>query len=192
MTNYLDPLNFAEGPVFLMLGKSALDVSPDVLPADNVPFIVAGGDWGGSWRIVGFTTEEGIQHGGLGAATTPQNTAQQRGAASIIRGVSTQTVECNLLELSAQNMKAALGSGTIVTTATSEDLELTDDQTEYVAVGVEAFGPRGKPLRIIYPIAVASITGNVGNRIGANSSIPARWTRAGFAEGNPHWHFIIA
>lgn len=190
MVTYLDPTNFAEGPVFLLIGNSALSGSPDVLPSDATPFVASGGSWGGNWRVVGFTTEDGIAHGGMAPAVTPQNVAQQRAAASNTRGVANQTVSCTLLELSAENLKAALGFGTIVSTGTSDDLEMTDDPITYYAVGVEAFGPKGKPLRIIYPITIPTVTGDVVNRIGANTGIPARWTRAGGSAGNPHWHFI--
>lgn len=45
---YLDPTNFSEGPVFLLIGHASNHLTPDVLPSDATPFIVAGGSWGGS------------------------------------------------------------------------------------------------------------------------------------------------
>lgn len=187
----LDPTNFAEGPVFILMGKSALDVSPDVLPADTVPFIIAGGSWGGTWVNLGFTDESGIVHGGLAPDMNPQNVSQQRGAASIIRGNSSQTVAAMLLEFTAANFKAALGGGTLTSTATSDRVELTDSgQVEFVAIGVEGFGPKGKPLRIVYPIVAPSISDSITQAIGSNAVIPATWTRSGGPDGNPVWAFL--
>lgn len=188
---YLDPVNFSEGPVFLLIGNAANDLSPDVLPADTVPFIVAGGSWGGNWAIVGFTDENGVSHEGLSPDVTNQMTAQQRGPASTVRGNAAQAVTANLLEMSAERLQQFLGYGEITSTGTSDELLLTDDDAlaEY-AIGIEAFGPKGRPLRILYPRATPQITGPIVQRIGQNSTVPVRWTRTGYTDGQPRWRFL--
>lgn len=186
----LNPLQIVEGPVFALLGKSALDVSPDVLPADSVPFITAGGAWGGSWWNLGFLSDAGVNHGGLSAATTAVNSSQQRGSVTMTKGISTQTISFTMLEFSAMNLQAALGQGTIVSTTTADDLELTDDPVKYYALGIEAFGPNGRPLRMIYPAVIPEITGPIDHRIGVVPMMPVRFTRSGGRNANPHWHFL--
>ncbi len=188
---YLDPVNFSEGPVFLLIGNASNHVAPDVLPGDAVPFIVAGGSWGGNWSIVGFTDENGVSHEGLSPDQTNQMTAQQRGPASTVRGNAAQAVTANLLEMSAERLQQFLGYGEITTTGTSDELLMTDDDAlgEY-AIGIEAFGPKGKPLRILYPRTTPQITGPITNRIGQNAIVPVRFTRSGFTDGQPRWRFI--
>jgi hypothetical protein len=188
---YLDPTNFSEGPVFLLIGHASNHLTPDVLPSDATPFIVAGGSWGGSWEIVGFTDENGLSHEGLSPDVTNQMTAQQRGPASTVRGNASQAVTANLLEMSAARMQQFLGYGEITSTGTSDELLLTDDDAlaEY-AIGVEAFGPKGKPLRILYPRTTPQITGAIVNRIGQNAVVPVRFTRTGYTDGQPRWRFI--
>lgn len=191
MPTYLDPLNFSEGPVFLLIGQPANAITPDVLPPDATPFIVAGGSWGGTWSIVGFTDDSGLSHDGLSPAMSVQNVAQQRGPANTTRGNAAQSVSANLLELSAERLQQFLGYGDMTSTGTSDTLLLTDDDplAEY-AIGVEAFGPRGKPLRILYPRCTPEITGAIVNRIGQNAIIPVKWTRSGYNDGRPVWKFL--
>lgn len=186
----LNPLQIVEGPVFALLGKSALDVAPDVLPADTVPFITAGGSWGGTWSSLGFLSDAGVNHAGLSPTTTAVNSSQQRGSVTMTRGISTQTISFSMLEFSALNLQAVLGQGTIVTTGTSDDLELTDDPVKYYALGIEAFGPNNKPLRMIYPAVIPEVTGAIDHRIGVVPMMPVRFTRAGGRIANPHWRFI--
>lgn len=186
----LNPLNIVEGPMFALLGQSALSITPDVLPADATPFISAGGSWGGTWVNLGFLDETGATHGGLAPASNPVNTSQQRGSVTIVKGIAAQTVSFNMYEVTAQNLQRALGSGTITSTGTADDLQMTDDPVTYYALGIEAFGPNGKALRIIYPIVVPEITGNIVNRIGQVTTIPVRFTRAGGAAGQPRWRFL--
>jgi hypothetical protein len=191
MSAYLDPTNFAEGPVFALVGNAANHVAPDDLPADAVPFIYLGGAWGGAWRQLGFSTEDGMAHSGLSAEVTPQMTAQMRNAAANIRGNRTPAVAMSLLEVTPENFALACGGLAIVDTATAEEVELTDEgDIEYVALGIEAFGPKGRPLRIIYPMVSAAITGDIVQRIGQNMMLPVSFTRAGFATGNPRWRFL--
>ncbi len=186
----LDPRNFSEGQVFMLIGKSAFDVAPDVMPAYTVPFIYAGGAWGGSWYNLGYATPEGVAHGGLSPDTNPQMTSQQRGSASIIKGNAAQMVSFSLLELTALVLQYALGSGTLVSNVNTDTLEMTDDPIKYFAIGVEAVGPNGKPLRMIYPATVPNITGDVVNTIGTNATIPVSFTRAGSALANPKWQWV--
>lgn len=193
MSAYLDPRNFAEGPVFALVGASAYEVAPDELPDDSEPFVYLGGDWGGTWRLLGFATQDGISHGGLAPEQTPQMTSQQRNAASTIRGTRTPTVGLSLLEMTAENFAMAIGGANITDTATAEDVEISDEvAVQYVALGIEAFGPNGRPLRIIYPVMTVAITAEIVHTIGTNVVLPVTFSRAGGVEGNPHWHFLKA
>lgn len=187
---YLDPTQISEGPVFVLLGKSALDVTPDVLPADTVPIISAGGSWGGTWRSLGFTPDDGVTAGGMAPDTTPVMVAQQRGPATVLKGSSAQTIGFTLLEMTAENLRDALGQGTITSITTSDELALTDDPTRYYALGIEGYGPKGKPLRIIYPIVTISVTGDINLRWGSPQSVPVQATRSGAASGVPKWRFL--
>lgn len=186
----LDPRNFSEGQVFMLAGKSAFDVSPDVLPANSVQFIYKGGNWGGTWFNLGYASPDGVAHGGLSPDTTPQMTSQQRGSAALIKGAAAQTVSFSLLELTALVLQYALGAGTLTSDAFQDELEFTDDPPKYFALGIEAVGPNGKPLRMIYPAMSPNITGDIVNTIGTNAMIPVQFTRAGSTLANPKWRWV--
>lgn len=188
-----DPLQVSEGPINVLLGRSWLEAVFDVLPADNVPFISAGGNWnaaGGLWRDWGFIGEDGLAAGGLSPATTPIATASQRGPATVLKGASAQTLTFTVLELTPENIRDALGQGSIISTAGSDEVLMSDDPTRFHSLGVEAFGPRGRPLRIIYPVGTLSIPGDITLRWGQAQSIPVTFTRAGGLEGRPRWKFL--
>jgi hypothetical protein len=186
----LNPANYVEGEVFLLFGKSAFDVAPDVLPANTVPAIVDGGAWGGAWRHAGFATPDGATLGGLSPDNTPQMTSQQRAATSIVKGNSTQTIGMTLLEWTVDNWRDAMGQGTIVSDAEMDELEFTDDPVRYLAAGIEGATAAGKLVRFIYPIVIAAITGDVTMTIGTNAGIPITLTRSGGAAANPRMRIL--
>lgn len=185
-----NPAQFCEGEVFVLLGKSAYDVAPDTFPSNATPAIVDGGSWGGTWRHTGFSSPNGATLGGLSPDTSPQMTAQQRAAASIIKGNSAQTVSIELLEWTAENWRDAMGQGTITEDAEMTELEFTDDPIRWVALGIEGTTAGGKIVRIIYPIVMANISGDVTMTIGTNSVIPATFTRSGSSAGNPRMRIL--
>lgn len=185
----LNPLQIVEGPIFALLGKSALDVSPDTFPAWATASIASGGSWGGTWTNLGYFTEEGLSHAGMSPPTTPVNSSQQRGSVTTLKGMSAQKVTGSMLELTAQNLQYAMGQGTITTTGSYVELEMTDDPITYYALGLETYGPNGKLLRIIYPVVVPAVTGNVQQRIGQPAAVPVEFSRAAGKIGNPKWRF---
>lgn len=187
---YLDPTQITEGPIYALLGKSALDATPDVLPANATPVISAGGNWGGTWRHLGFATEDGAAMGGLAPDMTPVPVSQQRGPATVLKGASAQTIGLTLLEMTPENLRDAMGQGSISSTAEHDELLMSDDPTRFFALGIEAFGPQGKPLRIIYPVVTVSVSGDINLRWGVAQSIPITATRAGGLEGRPRWRFL--
>jgi hypothetical protein len=191
MVAHLDPTNFAEGPVFAFVGNAANHVSPDAMPADTVPFYYLGGDPGGNFRVLGYSTEDGVSHSGLSPEQTPQMTAQSRNAVSYIRGTRTPAVAMTLLEVTPENFALAIGGAAITDTATSESVEVSDEEAiNFVSLLIEAFGPKGRPLRIFYPMVQPNITGDIVNRIGQNMALPVSFSRVGGAESNPEWRFL--
>lgn len=188
-----DPRNIVEGAVRVFVGASALDTTPDVLPADTVAF---GGSWTGTWRELGFTTEDGVTFGGLTADRTPVNTGQQRSAVAHLQGNVAETVSFTLLEATLENIKATAGRGVITTVAPGvgtyghDELELKDQPVAYISVGIEGFGPNGQPRRMLYPIATISINGDVNYRQGQPMGIPVQVSRSGGTNANPKWRDI--
>lgn len=186
----LSAQNLAEGPAYVLIGKSAYDVAPDVPPADANTLIANGGTWGGAWYNLGVTTDAGLQIAGLSPATTPLMVAQQRGAFATAKGSSAQTVSFTMLEFSALNLQYILGQGTITSTGTHDNLTLSDDPIKYFALGLEVFGPLGKPLRYFFPVTTGEMTGNIDHRIGQYANIPVRFTRSGGVAANPQLIFV--
>ncbi len=189
MANLLST-NFAEGPAYVLIGKSAYDVSPDVLPTDATALISAGGSWGGTWYNLGFTTDAGINIAGLSPATTPQMVAQQRGAAAVAKGSSSQTISFTMLEFSALNLQYIIGQGTISSTSSHDDFTLTDDPIKYYALGIEAFGPNAKAIRYLFPIVMGETTGPIDHKVGMYANLPVKFTRVGSLVANPVIRFL--
>lgn len=189
-----DPTQIVSGPLYLWLGKSALDVAPDVLPADSTAF---GGAWGGNWRNLGWTTPDGFAAGGLSQEQTPVNSAQQRPAVTYLAGNAAETVAFSLIEATLQNIKDMAGRGVLATVAAGAgtyghiDLTFTDGTVNYVALGIEAFGLNGRPRRMIYPIGILSITGDLTQQFTQEMRIPAQFQRAGGTTGDPKWRDIL-
>ncbi len=193
-----DPRNIVEGPVRTLVGASALDPTPSVLPADSTPF---GAAWPG-WRELGFTTEDGVTFGGLTADRTPVMTGQQRAAVAHLSGNVAETVAFTMLEATLENIRQAAGRGVITSVAPSapgsttptfghDQLEFTDSPVRYVALGVEGFGPNGQPRRMILPIVTLAINGDLNYRLGQPMGVPVTAGRAGGPAGNPKWRQII-
>lgn len=186
-----NPENILEGPARMFIGNSAYHASPDSLPADTVAF---GAAWGGAWRDVGYTTEEGVNVS-FGAESAEIRSAQVRHPVYRMRTGYTDTIGATLLEATLQNIKDATGRGTITVVAPSgptpghDELRLTDDPTvRYVAVGFEGVAPpndKANPRRIIFPAVMATATVALANRIGAATGVPAEFTRVGGTESEP-------
>lgn len=189
-----DPTEIVSGPLYLYLGKSALDVAPDVLPADSTLF---GAAWGGAWRNLGWSTPDGFAASGLSQEQTPVNTAQQRPAVTFLAGNAAEAVAFSLIQATLQNIKDMAGRGVLTTVAPGAgtyghtDLKFSDSAIAYVALGIEAFGLNGRPRRMIYPIGMLSITGDLSQTFTQEMRIPARFQRAGGAAGDPVWRDVL-
>lgn len=186
-----DIRSILEGECRIMIGNSIRATVPDVLPADNIPI---GGAWGGNWRELGFTTEDGITF------TFEMNysdvmTAQQRHSVKTIRGTGAERIACSLLEITLDNFLAVAGYGTITTVAAGvgtfghRDYSM-DHRTpiRYVAIGVEGTAPPdedGVPRRLYFPYALSTATGDMVQRIGQPSALPCLFARQGGPEGIP-------
>lgn len=186
-----DIRSILEGECRIMIGNSIRATVPDVLPADNIPI---GGAWGGNWRELGFTTEDGI------TLTFEMNysdvmTAQQRHSVKNLRGTGAERVACSLLEVTLDNFMAVAGYGTITTVAAGvgtfghRDYSM-DHRTpiRYVAIGIEGTAPPdedGVPRRIFLPYALSTATGDMVQRIGQPSALPCLFQRQGGPEGIP-------
>lgn len=182
-----DIRNILEGEVRILVGNSIRAAIPDVLPADNVPI---GGSWGGGWRELGFTTEDGVTLT-FERNYTEQMTAQSRTSVKNLRGTTVERVACQLLEITLENFREITGYGTILTTPAGSgtyghrDYQM-DSRTplRYVAIGVEGIAPPdedGMPRRIYLPLALATATGDMVQRIGQASQLPAQFSRQGSA-----------
>lgn len=182
-----DIRSILEGEVRILIGNSSRATIPDVLPADNVPI---GGAWGGGWRELGFTTEDGVTFT-FDRTYNDQMTAQSRTAVKSMRGATVERIACTILEITLDNFKDIAGYGVIQNTPAGvgtyghRDLQF-DPRTaiRYIAVGVEGIAPPdedGMPRRIYMPLALATATGDMSQRIGQASTLPAQFNRQGNA-----------
>lgn len=189
-----DPKEVVSGPLYLFLGKSGLDTTPDVLPPDSTAF---GAAWGGTWRNLGWSTPEGFAAAGLSQERAPVNTAQQRPAVTFLAGNAVESVGFSLIQATLQNIKDMAGRGVITTVAPGAgtyghtQLKFSDSKIVYVALGIEAFGIDGRPRRMIYPIGLMSITGDLSQTFTQEMRVPAQFQRAGGAAGDPVWRDIL-
>ena len=189
-----DPTEIVSGPLYLYLGKSALEATPDVLPADATLF---GAAWGGTWRNLGWSTPDGFTAAGLSQEKSPVNTAQQRPAVTFLAGNAAETVGFTLIQATLQNIKDMAGRGQLTTVAAGAgtyghtDLKFSDSAVAYVALGIEAFGLNGRPRRMIYPIGMMSVTGDLSQTFTQEMRIPAQFMRAGGPTGDPVWRDIL-
>lgn len=176
-----------EGEVRILIGNSSRATVPDVLPADNVPI---GGAWGGGWRELGFTTEDGVTFT-FERSYVDVMTAQSRTAVKSMRGTTIERIACTLLEMTLENFKDVAGYGSITTVAAGSGTYghrdyAMDSRTpiRYLAIGIEGIAPPdedGMPRRIYMPLGIATATGDVNQRIGQASTLPAQFTRQGSA-----------
>src|SRR5690349_3261868 len=106
-----DSTNILEGTSRIFIGAA----NSDVIPADTVAF---GASWGGTWRDMGYTTEDGVSMS-FSQPFNPVNTAQARTPAIYLAGNVEDTISCTLLEATLLNIKDVTGRGTISTLAPS-------------------------------------------------------------------------
>jgi hypothetical protein len=196
--NVPDVKAILQGPVRLMIGAAASDPSPDVMPPNTLAF---GATWPGTWRDVGYTSEDGVTIS-FGAEYTEVLTAQQRLAVLRTLASTTDTVSATLLEATLQNIRDATGRGTLTTTPPAagvngqHSLILADPTVvEYVAIGFEGVAPPndgGQARRAVFPMMLATGTVDMQNRIGEPTGLPVEFTRVGGAEGTPEIRDVLA
>lgn len=180
-----DIASILEGPVRILAGNASNAAIPDVLPADSVAIF---GPFGGNWRELGYTTEDGITFT-FEANYGDVMTAQDRGSVKRLKGTSNERVACSLLEVTLENFKEVAGYGTITTTpagvSTFGHRDLSFDNTtppQYKAICVEGIAPPDEddcPRRIFFPYAASTATGDVVQRIGQPSTLPCAFARQG-------------
>lgn len=182
--------NILAGPVRVFIGAAATAATPDVLPADTVLF---GAAWGGTWREVGYTTEDGA-HVLLGQTYNEVVTAQERVPVLQLFAAAADRVSFAALEATLANIRDAIGRGAITTVAPGaqpghDDLTLTDPATvRYVAVGLEGVAPpndKSNPRRVIFPVALAVSEVDMQMHITSPVGIPMEFRRVGSTAGTP-------
>lgn len=187
-----------ESIVRIFVGNPASDVAPDVLPADTVPIL---GNWGGNWREWGFTTPDGA---GLSFQREYRGvpTAQSYSEVKHLRGTKNERISWTLIEMSLDNIRDALGYGTITTVAPgagtpgNRKLRLTDDSPMlYKAVGAEGIAPPdedNQPRRIWFPYAQATSAVEFRMRPSEESQMGVEFRRVGGSEGVVEIHDVLA
>jgi hypothetical protein len=167
--------NLLEGASRILVG----DANSDVLPADAVAF---GASWGGNWRDLGYTTEDGVTLN-LNQAVTPVNSAQSRTPIHYMRGSADDSVSCTLMEATLENIKLATGRGTISSGATYELLTLSEQSgVDFVAIGFEGVAPPNTsdfPRRVYLPRAMSNAQITYNLRFGAMVGIGVTFNRIG-------------
>jgi hypothetical protein len=176
-----DSTNILEGVSRIFIGTA----STDVLPADTVAF---GASWGGTWRDMGYTTEDGIAFS-FSQPFNPVATAQTRTPPLYLPGATEDSISCTLLEATLLNLKAITGRGTITTLAPSgptpgyEKLTLSAAQAiNRVAIGFEGVAPpnsKSNPRRVLFPNAMATAAVTYNQRIGQATGIPCQFSNLG-------------
>lgn len=176
-----DSTNILEGVSRIFIGTALTDV----LPADTVAF---GASWGGGWRDMGYTTEDGMAFS-FAQPFNPVPTAQSRTPPLYLPGTTEDTVSCTLLEATLLNLKAITGRGTITSTAPVgatpgfEQLTLSAASTiNRVAIGFEGVAPpnnKSNPRRVLFPNAMATATVTYNQRISQATGIPAQFSNLG-------------
>ena len=184
--------NILEGPVHMYIGNSAESGAPDVMPADTVPF---GGNVGGSWRSVGYTSEDGVV-ASFGMERGAVRTAQSR--QPVLRPITgfNDHVTGMFLETTLTNIRDALGRGEIITVAAGsgtpghDELTLTNEAADTVAILLEGVAPPsdgGQPRRIFFPNteAVATVEHRMRQgEAGANAGVAFDFARVGDEEAS--------
>lgn len=174
-----------EGPVRILIGSPSNAAIPDVLPDDDVAIF---GSWGGNWRELGYTTEDGITFT-FEANYQDVMTAQNRGSVKRLKGTSNERVSCSLLEITLENFRDVCGYGQIATVpagvSTYGHRDLVFDPSlppVYKAVAIEGIAPPDEdnvPRRIFLPFAATTATGDMVQRIGQPSTLPCSFARQG-------------
>lgn len=170
--------NILEGVSRLFIGTA----DTDTLPADTVAF---GSSWGGTWRDMGYTTEDGMSFT-FSQPTTPVPTAQSRTPPLYLFGNTEDTISATLLEATLLNIKDITGRGTISTLAPSgptpgyEELLLTPATSiSRVAIGFEGVAPpnnKSNPRRVLFARAMATGQATYNQRIGQATGIPCQFS----------------
>jgi hypothetical protein len=185
-------LNILEGPSRFFLGVA----NTDVLPADTVAL---GGSWGGSWRDVGYLTEEGVSIT-FNQTFNPVMSSQDRNPILQLPGATNDTIACTFTEATLLNIKAATGRGTINSVAPVgatpgyDNLALAQSTSiNYIALGFEGIAPpnnKSNPRRILFPRAMATASVAINQRIGQPTGIPAQFARMGGVGNDPNIHDV--
>lgn len=187
-----------EGPVLLYIGNAANSVAPDVLPADTVPI---GGAPGGNWREFGFSTVEGARLS-FQREYREVMSGQSRTPVKHLRGTKNERISFNLIELSLENIRDALGYGSISTLAPGvgtpghRKLRLTDDgPILYFSIMAEYIAPPDEdnmPRRVWFPFVQATSAVETSMRPNEESSISVEFRRVGGSNGIVEIHDVLA
>lgn len=123
--------------IVLGYGKVYLSTTlAEALPADTV---AKGGSWGGTWVDLGYT--RGVQSG----INYEQRDVEVDQSTMDVRSYITKQevmIETTLVEATLQNLKYALGWGTLSTSGSTAVLQLADNPTSTeVSIGLEGQSP---------------------------------------------------
>jgi hypothetical protein len=192
---YLDPRQIVAGAFQAFIGAAQTDPIPDVMPADNVAF----GSPGGTFRNVGFSTEDGANFGGLSPDSNPVMTGQQPSAVTVLPGNAEETVGATFIEGTLTNFRDFSGRGAITSQAPGivgsgtyghDDWTLSNTTPRFFSLLIEGFGPNGAPRRMFYPSVRARIDGDVQYRQGQPMGIPVVFSRSGGPSADPVWRDV--
>jgi hypothetical protein len=178
-----------EGPVRIFIGNAANSSVPDVMPADTVPI---GASPGGNWREFGFTTVEGARLS-FQREYREVSSGQSRTPVKHLRGTKNERCSFNILELSLENFRDALGYGIISSVAPgvgvngNRKLRLTDDgPILYAALLLEWIAPpdnKNMPRRVWFPFVQATSAVETSMRPNEEGNISAEFRRVGGSNG---------
>jgi hypothetical protein len=180
--------NLLEGVARIFVGTA----NSDVLPADTVAI---GGSWGGAWRDLGYTTEDGVSIA-MNQTTVPVPSGQTRTPVHYLQGTVEDIISCTLTEATLLNIKLVAGRGAITTVAPGgspgHDLLTLGDATavNFVAIGFEGVAPpntKSNPRRILFPKALSTASVTYNQRTGAVAGIPAQFSRVGGTGNDMQW-----
>jgi hypothetical protein len=188
--------DLVESPRRVFIGKSALDDTPSVAPANDAEF---GGPHTG-WRLLGYTAREPLTLGSPSAERTPIYSGEQRGQIRSVMGDITETVAFRILSRTMQNIKEMAGRGVLTQVAAGAGTEgetkitWTDSPDEQVALLIEAYGTQGRLFRAYYPVGTFAITDGLQIGYGEgpmNAGIAVTFTAEGGPDNPPWWKEII-